>query len=63
MKKHCCQQSAFFKPMFPLNYENAQYHQTIWAVKSHFRALATFQNIKTKRTYLNYTRMCTLFVF
>jgi len=45
--KHCCQQSAFFKPMFHLSYENAQYHQTISEVKSQFRALAssTFPNI------------------
>jgi len=35
----------FFKPMFSLSYENAQYRQTIWAVKSHSRALATLQNI------------------
>jgi len=31
--------------MFPLSCENAQYHQTIWAVKSHSQALATFLNI------------------
>jgi len=33
------------KPMFSLIYENAQYHQTIWAEKSHSHALATFQKI------------------
>jgi len=27
--------------MFLLSYENAQYHQTIWAVKSHSCALAS----------------------
>ena len=26
-KKHFCQRSAYFETMFPLNYENAQYHQ------------------------------------
>jgi len=42
------------KSMFPLRCANAQYHQIICAVKSHFCALATFQNIeKTKRTHLN----------
>jgi len=29
--------------MFPLRCANAQYRQNIWAVKSHARALATFQ--------------------
>jgi len=34
----------------PLKCDTAQYHQTICTVKSHSRALATFQNIgKTRR--------------
>ena len=32
-------------PALPLKWETAQYHQTICTVKSHSRALATFQNI------------------
>jgi len=59
-KKHCCQQNAFFEPKVPLSYEYAQFPQTVLAGKSHSRELATFQNIKTKRTYLNY--VCTLFL-
>ena len=44
---HSC---PFLRLLFPVRCATAQYHLTIIAVKSHSRALATFQNIgKTRK--------------